>query len=30
LLRARTGSATAREYSNKRWNEKHGGNDFFH
>jgi hypothetical protein len=30
LLRAGTGSATAGEYNNKRWNEKHGGCHLFH
>jgi hypothetical protein len=30
LLRAGTGSATAKEYNNKRWNEKHGGCHLFH
>src|SRR4029077_5713144 len=30
LLRAGTGRATAGEYNNNRWNQNHGGCQFFH
>jgi hypothetical protein len=30
LLRAGTGRATAEEYNNNRWNQKHGGCQLFH
>jgi hypothetical protein len=30
LLRAGTGRATAGEYNNNRWNQKHGGCQLFH